>query len=285
MPEFIDSYLKKVWGTIKKFRLVERGDRIFIALSGGKDSASAAYTLKKFVEKKSFNAELIGFHINFSFPVSERVEKVVRKQADFLGIEILVVKLKKLGISMEELAKKSRRPICSVCGLIKRYLMNKIPREGGATKLATGHNLDDFLVLFFKNVVGGNLGWISKFKPLLPSPHPKLLSKIRPLFEVTDEEDRKLCESLSLPYLEEDVCPHVVLKCKIDKKREKWYQTINEIERWQRGFKSSMIKAIVRMSDFFVIEENLRECSRCGEPTNKNICAFCRLTGTHLHHT
>lgn len=260
------------------FGLIEKGDRIFIALSGGKDSVSAAYALKRIVEEKSLKAELKGFHINFGLPTSKKVEDVVKEQANLLGIELLIIRLKELGISMENLAERSRRPICSVCGLIKRYLMNKIPREMGATKIATGHNLDDFLVLFFKNVVGGNLGWISKFKPLLPSTHPKLLCKIRPLFEITEKENEKLCKILSLPHLEEDVCPHIALKCKIDRKREKWYQTINEIERWQKNFKISMIRAIVRMSDLFEIEEKLRECSKCGEPTNKEVCAFCNLT-------
>ncbi len=278
MSDFIDSYLKKVWKTIEKFRLIEKGDKIFVALSGGKDSLAAAYSLKKFIEEKSLDIELKGFHINLSLSISEKVEDAVRKQAKLIGIDLLVIKVKELGISMEEIAKKSRRPICSICGVIKRYLMNKIPREKGATKLATGHNMDDFLVLFFKNIVGGNLPWISKFKPLLPSTHPKLLCKIRPLFEVSELENKKLCETLSLPYLKENICPYAAIKSKIDKKREKWYQTINEIEKWQKNFKISMMRAIVKMSNFFEFKEELRECSRCGEPTNKEICAFCRLT-------
>ena len=98
------------------------------------------------------------------------------------------------------------------------------------------------------------------------------------MFEVSELENKKLCETLSLPYLKENICPYAAIKSKIDKKREKWYQTINEIEKWQKNFKISMIRAIVKMSNFFEFKEELRECSRCGEPTNKEICAFCRLT-------
>lgn len=273
----IEAYLSKVFRTIRRFKLVEPNDRIFVALSGGKDSASALFVLKKYIEENSVDCELKGFHINFGSPISNRVQEVVEKQAEMAETKLIVFPLKNVGISLADVRKKTKRPLCSVCGVLKRYLMNKVPREMGATKVATGHHMDDFLVFFFKNILGQNFFWISKFKPKLESQHPKMLCKIRPLFMVGGEENRLFCESLNVPFIEEDVCPYTYLNCRIDLKREKWYRIIRHIEEEHKNFRHQMMTSIIKMSEFFTTKNSLKECSICGEPTSQEICGFCKL--------
>ena len=147
-----EKYLSRVFTTIKKFKLVRNGDVVFIGLSGGKDSASSLISLKRYVDEKSIDCEIKGFHINFGLPMSHKVEDIVRKQANMAGVELLVFKAGDNGISLTDALRNTIRPICSVCGVVKRYLMNKVPRENGASKVVTGHHMDDFLVFFFKNV-------------------------------------------------------------------------------------------------------------------------------------
>jgi len=275
---FVDSYLKKVFRVIKNYGLVEKKDKIFVAVSGGKDSTAALFSLKKFIEETSIDCELKVFHINFDLPVWKDVEKVIKKQAELAKVETVVIHLKDFGISLEEIAKKVRRSICSCCGVIKRYLMNKIPREMGATKIATGHNMDDFIVFFFKNLLSQKFEWIAKFKPLLPSTHPKMLCKIRPLFEVSRDENEKFCKILKIPFVREDVCPYSYIKYGLDKNREKWYQTIDGIEKWNRNFKISMIRAIEKMSNYFrQPPEEIKTCLKCGEPSSQEVCGFCKI--------
>lgn len=274
--ELIQPYLRRVFRTIEKERLVEKGDKIFVALSGGKDSASALIALSQFLKESSLDFELKGFHINLDLQNSDRIEKVVRKQAKMASVNLLTVNLKDVGIDLEKLAKNSNRPICSVCGIVKRRLMNKIPRENGATKVATGHHMDDFIVFFFKNILGRNFSWIAKFKPKIESTHPKVLCKIRPLFYVGGKENETFCKVFKIPFVPEDVCPFSDLKAKVEKKR--WYELIYEIEEWQKDFRFQLAKSIEKMSDFFESKETpIRECSICGEPTNQEICAFCKL--------
>ncbi len=267
-----------IFKTIEKHKLLEEGDRIFIALSGGKDSATALFALKEFVEKKNIACELVAFHINFCLPISEKVQKVVEEQARLAGIELETVYVRDLGIDLEKITKTSARPICSVCGIIKRYLMNKIPREKGANKIATGHNMDDFLVFFFKNFLNKNFEWISKFRPKLRSEHPKLLTKIRPLFYVGNKECEMFCRENGIEYIEEDVCPHTYFACSVDPKRKKWYETLYNIERFQKDFRYQMAKAVASASRFFKYENiKFKECKLCGEPTSQEICGFCKL--------
>ena len=271
-------YLEQAFRTIEKFDLVEEGDRIFVALSGGKDSAAALFVLKEYVEKKGVDCEIKGIHLSFDLPISANVERVVRQQADLANVELVVISLKELGLpSLTDVLKRTSRPLCSICGVLKRYLLNKLPREMGATKVATGHNLDDFLVFYFKNVLGGNFSWISKFKPKLEASHPKLVCKIRPLFFLGNKENLEFCRSRKIPLIEEDVCPHTLLCCKVDTSREKWYEVLEEIEKRQRGFRLKFAEAVVKMASFFPSEGELRECEVCGEPTSQAVCAFCKL--------
>ncbi len=274
----IDSISRVVFRTISRWRLVERGDVVFVGLSGGKDSLAAAYFLKEFVDRRGIDAEIVGFHLDWDLEGSGIVRQTVQKQCEVLGIPLKLFSVAD-EISLEELSRRDRRPICSLCGTIKRYLLNRVPRQMGATKLATGHHADDYIVFFFKNFLGRNFEWISKFKPLLRGDHPKQLTRIRPLMEIGSVETEFVCKELGLPYLAQEVCPYVSLKRRLDRKRRRWYETIYEIESWQPNFRRIFVDSIIASSDFFRAAESspLRECARCGEPTSLEVCAFCRF--------
>ena len=273
---FRDIFLTRTSRLMKKAKMISNGDKIFIALSGGKDSLAAAYAIKHFVETQGISCELIGFHINFDLPISNRVEEVVRQQCEILDIPLHVVHVKEFSIDMEKVA-SLRRPICSSCGVIKRYIMNKVPREMGASKLATGHHADDFLLFFFKNLIGGNLEWSYKFLPLLKG-NDKQLTRIRPLFTVGSDDNRRLCEEEGLPFIQEDVCPHVYLKQKTDLKRERWLEAFRSISEWEPDFREKMMYSIWKLAERLMPTlTEPRSCSICGEPTSTEVCAFCRL--------
>jgi tRNA(Ile)-lysidine synthase TilS/MesJ len=273
------EYLNKIFRTIEKYKLVEKGDKIFVALSGGKDSAAVLFALKKFKEERNLDFEIIGFHIKLETIGSEKIQEIVEKQCELAGAKLVVFELKKEGINLGEIAKKNRRPVCSVCGVIKRYLMNKIPRELGATKIATGHHGDDILVFFIKNILGMNYSWIGKFRPKVESNNPKLLTKIRPLFFVGRRENEEFVKNLGVSYVQESLCIYFKEKLKLYEKTNKWYDIIDRLESEVPGFKERLLNSVIKMSTYFESEDQLKFCKICGEPTNTEICAFCRLTG------
>jgi tRNA(Ile)-lysidine synthase TilS/MesJ len=273
------EYLKKVFRTIEKFELLENGDKVLVGLSGGKDSAAALFSLVEYKRQKKIECEIKGLHLNFGLPFSSKVEEVVREQASVAGVEIISINLKERGISLEEVLKRTSRPICSACGVVKRYMMNKIARKLGANKLATGHNMDDFLVFFFKNLIGKNFVWIRKFKPKVEPENPKLVCKIRPLFFVSEEENEKFCEENKIPFLKEDVCPHSMMKCKIDLKREKWFNFVKNLEKVQKNLKIQLMSSILELSYLIKKDEEIGECKVCGEASSSEVCSFCKLFG------
>ncbi len=271
-----EIYKRKIFKTISKYKLVEKGDKIFVGLSGGKDSGSAFFLLNEYVKKNKIDCEILAFFIKLGDFISEDVVNIVKKQADICGIELKIYNVYNFGIDYKKIA-KLKRPICSSCGTIKRYLMNKIPREEGATKLCTGHHGDDFIVFFIKNMIGKNIDWISKFTPLLEG-KGKQLSRIRPLFFVGGDDNKNFCESINFPYIKEDICPHKFLKQKINKRREKWYETIKQISEWQPNFREYFLEGVIEIAKSLSVNvDKISYCEICGEPTNTNICGFCKL--------
>jgi len=268
----VKAALERALRTSRK--LVAPGDRVFVAVSGGKDSAVALYVLRELQKTRPF--ELRAFHIDLGLTPTLGV---VEDLAGMLGVQLHTVSLRDYGIDIPSASRALRRPPCSVCGAVKRYLMNKVPRELGATKVATGHNADDILAFFLKDLAQGRVDWAAKLKPIVPSTHPKLLPKIRPLFEVTGEEALAIAESQGLPFTRER-CPLAPLK-------GDWLQPFLQdfalrVEEKHPGFRLQLVRGIAQLP---VTGQNpeLRECRLCGEPTSKDICDFCRIR-IALHH-
>ncbi|MEM5828200.1 MAG: ATP-binding protein [Candidatus Aenigmatarchaeota archaeon] len=279
----INSYKKRVFSTIKNFKLVEKGDKIFVAVSGGKDSTAALILLKEYIEENNINAEIYAYHINLGFGYSNKLQEDVEKIADKVGVKLFVTNVKEeYGIDIVKASKILKRPICSICGLVKRYLMNKVPRELGATKLATGHHAMDFLINYFKNILNNNYEWNLKILPKLKSEHPKLLTKIRPLIFTFPEENKMYCEYKEVP-ITSISCPYSPnFCCYLTKSQDsKLFELLNFSDRIMKDFRLNFIKSIVRMNKKLTKEQNskekYKECKICGEVTNLDICAFCKI--------
>lgn len=284
MNNEIEKYRKKVFKTIEKYKLVENKDRIFVAISGGKDSSAALSLIKEYIEEKNLNAKVFAYHINLGFGYSDRLEEEVEKICDSLGVELYVTNVKKeFNLNILEISKILKRPICSICGLIKRYLMNKIPRELGATKIATGHHMYDMLINYYKNLIHGNFDWNLKILPKLKSEHPKQLTKIRPLIFAYPHENKMYCEYKNIP-ITKISCPYSPNFCCYLSRREdyKIFQILEFSDKNFSNFNLELIRGITRFNKKIekTIEakkENYMECEICGEPTNQKICGFCKL--------
>jgi len=263
---FNKMFYRRVERLIKKFKIIRKGERILIAISGGKDSNTCAYVLKKLEEKYQF--ELQVFHINLGLPPSKVWENTVKEFCKKNDLPLHILNFEK--VAKEDVAiisTRTSRPVCSVCGLVKRYWMNKFARENGFDKLATGHNADDILSFFFKNWTSKNFEWIWKLKPITPSTHKKVVTKIRPLYELDEEEILTFAKINGVEFSK--------VKCPFSMKN-KWKEIGNFAERKIRGFKVNFLRALEEL-EVPVKTEEFKECKICGEPTNMEVCSYCRL--------
>jgi len=266
---------KKVKETLKKIKLSKK-DKILVALSGGKDSTLVAYLLKKF----GYNIE--GFHINLGIGVkggySDRCLGAVKKLCNQLEIKLHIYNMKKkMGSSMCFLRSgiQERCPTtiknCAICGVVKKWIMNREVRKLKADKIATGHNLDDeaqtFLINIFKGSpqLSSNLGAITR-----RIGDKKFIPRIKPLFYIPEDEIRKFTKKNKLPVIYEK-CP-----CALDSYRIQVREFLNTLSNKDKlKIVNNFEKLLPRIEK--TTDTRLKYCKICGEPARTQICKKCRL--------
>jgi len=262
---YTSFFERRVEESIRKYKITRKGESILIALSGGKDSVALTSVLK--VLSNTFKLELQALYIDLGIgDYSKKAEAKSKEVCRKLQIPLNVVKLGDYGFTIQDVDIKK---VCSVCGNAKRYIMNRFARENGFNAIATGHNVEDILVNFFKNWLSGNKQWTEKQSPRTEG-FDKMVTRIRPLFLRTEQETNLYVKIKNLPTLAEK-CPNT----KIDR----WRGIIDEIEAKIPGFKQNFVRNL--FTEEHREEMKYRYCSRCGEMTVSEICQFCRNVGRY----
>lgn len=269
--EFIE---RKVRRTIKRYKLINEGDKVLIAISGGKDSTALLTILAKLSKIDKF--EVIPLHIDLGInEYSEKSKEAVLKLVNTLGMKLVSISLSKvLNTDIPTLARKLRRPTCSVCGVVKRYIINAVAKELKVNKVALGHNADDIIAYTFKAYITQNLESISKLGPKTESINDIAIGRIRPLYEVTEKETLIYVLTNNLPYLHEE-CPFVSLTSLEFKIKEMF----GALESDMPGIKISYLRNLVKNLKFYPEPKTkLGRCKVCGLISSNDICSFCKLT-------
>lgn len=146
---------------ISDFEMINRGDKIAVGLSGGKDSLALVTlfaALKKFYPKPF---ELFAVNIDMGLDYDESEKTALKNYLDELKVPLYVEKTDIGKILFE--VRKEKNP-CSLCSKLRRGALCSVAVSHGATKIALGHHADDlaetlFLSLFFE-------GRLSTFEPV-----------------------------------------------------------------------------------------------------------------------
>lgn len=272
---FIEFFEKRVWETVTRFRLVEEGDKIAVAVSGGKDSLTTLYLLNKFSGRLGFSVFGVAVDEGISGYREYKLE-ALRKLSEKIGVEIVIGSFKEhVGMTLDEAVVRLKekgfkiKP-CSVCGVFRRYIMNKVARENGATKLATGHNLDDEVQVFVMNVLKAHIEGISREGIMTKLGEERLVPRIKPLYFTPEREVLiySMLRNLETPFVE---CPYVVYAL-----RHPVRHWINQVENELPGFKYRL------MASKELFRKKLRnggvqtsKCIVCDEPSSKLVCKAC----------
>ncbi len=265
-----DYFRRQVARAIKEETMFTFDDRLAVAVSGGKDSL----TLWQMLLEMGYQA--VGLHLNlgigdYSALSQEKASAFAQSRAARL---IVVDVARECGRNITEVSRRTHRNPCSACGLIKRYLLNKAAWEHGFNVLATGHNLDDEAAVLLGNILRWQTGYLSRQSPVLPSTHPKLLRRVKPLFRLTEREVTA-CGFLKGVDWVLDECPLDTGSTSLKHK-----ETLNRLEGFSPGTKHSFYLGFLEQGRSRLAASEavaLGECQSCGQPTTAAVCAFCRL--------
>ncbi len=265
---------------IKKYHMFGPDDRVLVAVSGGKDSLSLWDVLLKL----GYQADALYIDLgidggtDYSAASRERIEQFAAQRPD---TRYTVVDLKaEYGETLPEVARRVRRgrsKPCSLCGLIKRHVMNRVTRDGGYAALATGHNLDDEVAVLFGNVLHWKTGYIARQAPVLPARGQGLARKVKPFCRFYERETAAYALITGIDYIYAE-CPYAVGATSLRHK-----DVLNRIEEESPATKLQFYLGFLRArkAGFFseqAEEVELHPCPNCGQPTSvPGLCAFCRL--------
>ncbi|HIC88690.1 MAG TPA: tRNA 2-thiocytidine biosynthesis protein TtcA, partial [Anaerolineae bacterium] len=209
---YLEWFVDYTQRTIEKYRMLNPGDRVLVAVSGGKDSL----TLWDVLNRLGYETDglYIGLGIDGNNHYSdESLAAIHRFLRERPGLHLQVVDVQSTyGATIPQIAQRSRRgrgKPCSVCGLTKRHIMNQAAVEGRYAALATGHNLDDEAAVLFQNALHWQTGYMARQWPVLEATHPGLARKVKPLCRFYEREVAAYAIIQGIDY-QYDECPYAV---------------------------------------------------------------------------
>ncbi len=272
-PHFIEDVERKIKRDIRKFGMIKKGERIAVALSGGKDSTVLLYVLHKIFQNRR-DLELLAVTIDegiagYREHTLEHAIKLTRE----LGINHTIVSFKEgFGVTLDELAAKKEHAACTLCGVLRKNLLNRVARELGANKLATGHNLDDEAQTILMNYLRGDT---DRLKRMLPGiTQPGLVMRIKPLRSIPEKEVALYGFLNSLP-VSTDECLYAG-----EALRNEIREIVNNYEVRHPGTKYSLLGGFDEIAPMMQPPATqIVRCEICGEPSSVAVCKTCRLLG------
>lgn len=268
---FIEFFDRQVERAIEGAKMFTRDDRVLVVVSGGKDSLALWDVLRR------FGYLTTGLYINLGIGEYSRAsQRKAEAYAAAQGADLLIADIpQEFGMGVEAFAWATGRASCSACGLSKRYLFNRVALDRGFSVVATGHNLDDEAAVLLGNMLHWQTEYLARQAPVLPSTHPTLVKKVKPLYRIAEREAAAYAIIRGIDYIVEE-CPNSA-----GAKSLLYKEALNLLEQAAPGTKQSLYWGFLERGRAFVGAEDpheLRGCRYCGQATTAEVCAFCRMT-------
>ena len=274
---FMRSIEDKAAKTISKYSMIGYGDRVAVAVSGGKDSLSMLYVLKMLFDQHPNNGnELVAVTIDEGIRgYRDESLQIVKDFCAQQGVESKVLSYKSLfGVDMDEamvLRPSEKMSSCSMCGTFRRRAIDIAAETVGADVVATAHNMDDQLQTFMINLLAGDverIGWI------YPEPvqYASGMKKIKPFIEIYEYEIAFYALQREIPFQSEE-CPYMSESIRTDLR-----EFFNKLEKEHPGIKHNTYNSMIKISKTLHSAQSTegRKCMVCGRDSTGEVCSVCK---------
>lgn len=235
--DIIKTYRKDIWSkfikTIQKYDLIQEGDKIAIAMSGGKDSLLMAKLFQELKKHplKNFEIEFISMDPGYS----EENLKLHFENAEKIGVPLNIDKSNIFKI----VEKISNEYPCYMCARMRRGFLYNMAKEKGCNKLALGHHFDDVIETSLLNMLYA--GSIQTMLPKLPSENFEGIELIRPMYMIKEKDIIRIMKANDLETMD---CGCEITVCSTSSKRYEVKQLIKKLKQTSPDIDKNIFRAL-----------------------------------------
>lgn len=269
---FIQDFEGRVRRTVEENGMIARGERIAVAVSGGKDSTALLFCLHRILSGR--DVELVAITVDegiagYRDDTIQAAKAIVEK----LGVEQHIVSFQEeYGQSLDQMVVGKHFAPCTYCGVFRKHALNRAAKSLSADKIATGHNLDDESQTVMMNYLKGDWERLMRLRPRRVQ--KGLVPRIKPLRSMPEKEIALYC-MLSGIFFQSQECPYANLSLRAEVR-----DMMNILESQFPGTRQSTVRGFESLAGREQgrwAQMDLAACQQCGEPCVGEKCKACQL--------
>jgi len=230
-------YISKLVGkALTDYNMIADGDKIAVAISGGKDSLSLLKLLKDRQKFMPIKYKLLAVHVDMGYPCHH--PKILAEYFKKIGVEYHIEKI-------DILKGKSRKDIsCFWCSWNRRKALFEVTNRFKCDKLALGHHKDDIIETILLNMFfNGEISGMNPMQELFKGQ----IKIIRPLAYVDEDLIVELAKELEFPH-HKCTCPNSVTS-----KRTRITEIIKGLKKDCPDIKTNIFRSIKRIKKDYLL--------------------------------